>query len=63
VWQQVQALQIQRTDMETQTEIKTKFMNIRVTPTLMDLLKKEAEENMRTVAQQVLFILKNHFKK
>jgi hypothetical protein len=63
VWQQVQALQIQRTDMETQKEIKTKFMNIRVTPTLMDLLKKEAEENMRTVAQQVLFILKNHFKK
>lgn len=47
--------------METKKEIKTKFMNIRVTPSLMDLLKKEAEENMRTVAQQVLFILKNHF--
>ena len=42
-------------------EVKTKFMNIRVTPTLMDMLKKEAEENTRTVASQVLFILKNHF--
>ena len=42
-------------------EVKTKYMNIRVTPTLMDMLKKEAEENTRTVAKQVLFILKNHF--
>lgn len=42
-------------------EVKTKYMNIRVTPTLLNLLKKEAEENTRTVAQQVLFILKNHF--
>lgn len=44
-------------------EVKTKYMNIRVTPTLMDMLKKEAEENTRTVASQVLFILKNHFNK
>lgn len=44
-------------------EIKTKYMNIRVTPTLLDMLKKEADENTRTVAQQVLFILKNHFNK
>jgi len=44
-------------------EVKNKFMNIRVTPTLMDMLKKEAEENTRTVASQVLFILKNHFNK
>lgn len=44
-------------------EIKNKFMNIRVTETLMDMLKKEAEENTRTVASQVLFILKNHFNK
>jgi hypothetical protein len=44
-------------------EVKNKFMNIRLTPTLMDMLKKEAEENTRTVASQVLFILKNHFNK
>lgn len=44
-------------------EVKNKFMNIRVTATLMDMLKKEAEENTRTVASQVLFILKNHFNK
>ena len=44
-------------------EVKNKFMNIRVTPTLMEMLKKEAEENTRTVASQVLFILKNHFNK
>lgn len=42
-------------------EVKNKFMNIRITPTLMAMLKKEAEDNTRTVAQQVLFILKNHF--
>ena len=47
----------------TEKENKTKFMNIRVTPALMDALKKEAEDNTRTVASQVLFILKNHFNK
>jgi len=46
---------------EPTKEVKTKFMNIRVTPTLMAMLKKEAEDNTRTVAQQVLYILKNHF--
>jgi hypothetical protein len=45
----------------TDKELKTKFMNIRVTPTLMEALKKEAEANTRTVASQVLHILKNHF--
>lgn len=51
--------------METQQikETKSKFMNIRVTPELMEMLKKEAEDNTRTVASQVLFILKNHFNK
>ena len=44
-------------------EVKTKYMNIRVTPSLLEMLKKEAEANTRTVAQQVLFILKNHFNK
>lgn len=44
-------------------ENKTKFMNMRITPELMALLKKEAEENTRTVASQVLVILKNHFNK
>jgi hypothetical protein len=49
--------------MNTQTdkEAKTKFMNIRVTPALMEALKKEAEDNTRTVASQVLHILKTHF--
>lgn len=42
-------------------EIKTKYMSMRLTPAMMELLKKEAEENTRTVASQVLFILKNHF--
>jgi hypothetical protein len=53
----------QRINMTTQTdkEAKTKFMNIRVTPALMDALKKEAEDNTRTVASQVLHILKTHF--
>jgi hypothetical protein len=53
----------QRMNMTTQTdkEAKTKYMNIRVPPSLMDALKKEAEENTRTVASQVLHILKNHF--
>lgn len=51
------------TDPKPTKEVKNKFMNIRVTPTLMDMLKKEAEENTRTVASQVLFILKNHFNK
>jgi len=46
---------------EQTKEVKSKFMNIRVTPALMDALKKEAEENTRTVASQVLHILKNHF--
>lgn len=44
-------------------EVKSKYMNIRVTPSLLDMLKKEADDNTRTVAQQVLFILKNHFNK
>jgi hypothetical protein len=53
----------QRMNMTTQTdkEAKTKYMNIRVPPSLMDALKKEAEENTRTVASQVLHILKTHF--
>ena len=51
------------TDPKPTKEVKNKFMNIRVTPTLLNLLKKEAEENTRTVASQVLFILKNHFNK
>lgn len=42
-------------------ETKTKYMNIRIPPTLLDALKKEAEENTRTVASQVLHILKTHF--
>ena len=46
-----------------QTEVKNKFMNIRVPPSLLDALKKEAEENTRTVASQVLHILKMHFEK
>jgi hypothetical protein len=53
----------QRKNMTTQTdkEAKTKYMNIRIPPTLMEALKKEAEENTRTVASQVLHILKTHF--
>lgn len=46
---------------QTDKEAKTKFMNIRVTPALMDALKKEAEENTRTVASQILHILKTRF--
>jgi hypothetical protein len=42
-------------------EIKTKYMNIRIPPSLMEALKKEAEENTRTVASQVLHIIKTHF--
>jgi hypothetical protein len=53
----------QRTNMTTQTdkEAKTKYMNIRIPPSLMEALKKEAEDNTRTVASQVLHILKTHF--
>lgn len=43
------------------SEIKTKYMNIRIPPLLMEALKKEAEENTRTVASQVLHIIKTHF--
>jgi hypothetical protein len=49
----------QRTNMNQET--KTKYMNIRIPPTLLDALKKEAEQNTRTVASQVLHILKTHF--
>jgi len=45
----------------TDKEAKTKYMNIRIPPTLMEALKKEAEDNTRTVASQVLHILKTHF--
>jgi hypothetical protein len=44
-----------------EAETKTKYMNIRLPPSLMEALKKEAEENTRTVASQVLHILKTHF--
>lgn len=42
-------------------ETKTKYMNIRVPPSLLEALKKEAEANTRTVASQVLHILKTRF--
>jgi hypothetical protein len=45
----------------TDKEAKTKYMNIRIPPTLMEALKKESQENTRTVASQVLHILKTHF--
>lgn len=43
--------------------VKSKYMNIRITPTMLDALKKEAEENTRTVAAQVLHILKQYLEK
>jgi hypothetical protein len=46
---------------QTDKEAKTKYMNIRIPPSLMEALKNEAEDNTRTVASQVLHILKTHF--
>ena len=44
-------------------QAKTKYMNIRVTPAMLEKLKQEAEANTRTVAAQVLHIIKQYLDK
>jgi hypothetical protein len=38
-------------------EIKDRWINIRITPTLLEKLKAEAEKECRSIAGQALFII------
>lgn len=43
-------------------EKKTKWINIRINPSLLERLREESETECRSIAGQVLFIIENHFK-
>lgn len=42
-------------------EIKASWVNVRITPGLLDKIKAEAEREFRTISSQCVFILEKFF--
>lgn len=43
-------------------ELKNKWFNIRLTPTLLEKIKAEAAKEFRTISAQCIYIIEKYFK-
>lgn len=43
-------------------EVKSSWINIRLTPALLEKIKAEAEQEHRTISSQSIYIIEQYFK-